>query len=1058
MRIRLLGGFDVYEGRQSIAAGAWRLRKAKTLVKLLALEPAHRLHRDQVVDRLWPELDVEAARNNLHQVLHAARRALASIGVDGAAALVLRDDLVILGPDGQVVTDLEEFEESVERATSRQDAAALAEALRPGAADLLPEDIYEPWARERANHLREWRVGKLLSLVDDDLTRRAPQTAVALLAPEVAVNALHEPLHRALMRALDAAGRHAEALVLFERLRAALQQELAAEPDSQTRQLYRDLLASRARDAGIPAVARAAPDATLPARVAPLVGRHRELDETARILAGTRLLTLTGPGGAGKTSLAVELARREAGRYPDGAFLVELGGVFDGGLVVEELGAALHLQLPSRDAPLDAVVAQLRDRELLLVLDNCEHLIDACARTATELLRGCARLTVLATSREPLRIEGEVTWRTPSLALPDPEHLPILEALAGVASLQLFVQRAAAVSPGFTLTADNAAAVAEICYRLDGMPLALELAAACTTMLAPQQIADRLGDAVGLLSRGHRGTITRQQTLAATLAWSHDLLADAERVLLRRLSVFAGSFTLEAAEWVGGEPVLAALGRLVDTSLVLAEPRADATRYRLLETVRQYALEKLRAAGEEAATRRRHCEWYVQFSEARDPEVSTRVVEVVPVSLDVEHDNLRAALAWALGHQPLAAMRLAVALWWYWLARGLFAEGRRWLEAVLAAAPQPSPMRSRALLALAVFDLRRGAARRLADIGAEAVAAADRGTARALALHEAGVLAYMRGRWAECWQRSVEAQTDGDVPEVGATAAYLQAMVLLGRGELPSARQAFRQARQALGEVTSQRPFFWTLMLGWVVERAERGPRLYFEETVLPGPHVSAAQARGYLLCNLAYLARMAGDLTEASAFIDEAITGFATLGDRDGEALAVNHLGCLHRVRGEYAAGRAALERSLRLRHEIGDRRAIGLTLSNLGVLAAAQGDLAQGLALLGQALDGFRETEDAPGRVALSITMAGVHAAHGDDAAARRLLTGVLPESRHIPGNHRATAWGYLMLGDVEQGLGHGEAAAHARSQAEELFHALGASTAGPAQTPPQVAANEC
>jgi predicted ATPase/DNA-binding SARP family transcriptional activator len=1044
VRIRLLGGFEVSEGERTVAAHAWRLRKAKTLIKLLALEPGHRLHRDQLIARLWPELDLAAARNNMHQVLYSARRALSTIGVDGSAVLVLHDDVVVLGPHGQLVTDLEELEERLERARSCRDTAALTEALRSHWAGLLPEDAYEPWVQDHASRLREWRVGTLLRLVADDPIGLDPQTAVALLAPEIAANPLHEPLHRATMRALDSAGRHAEALVLFERLRSALERELAAEPDAQTRALYRKLLASRARDAR----ALEAPATNLPARVVPLVGRGRELDETARILASTRLLTLTGPGGAGKTALAIELARREAGRYSDGAFLIELGAVFDADLVVEKLAAALRLQLPSRDGPLEAVIGQLRNRQLLIVLDNCEHLIDACAGMVTELLRGCARLTVLATSREPLRIDGEITWRTPSLALPDLRHLPMLEALAAVASVQLFVERAAAASPGFALANNNAAAVAEICYRLEGMPLALELAAACIPALSPQQVAARLGDVLGLLSRGNRARITRQQTLAATLAWSHDLLADKERVLLRRLAVFAGSFTLEAAERVGGgERVLGALARLVDTSLVLAESDANSTRYRLLETVRQYAMGKLQIAGEEAAVRKRHCEWYVEFSEARDPEVATGIVEVAPVSVDLEHDNLRAALTWALEHESAAALRLALALWRYWLARGLFAEGRRWLEAALAAVPRPSARRARALLALAVFDVRAGTARRLADIGAEAIAAAESGMGQTLSLIEDGVLAYMDGRWNDCWQRGVEAQVSGrGAVEVQATSAHMQAMVLLGRGELPAARHAFHEAQRALASVTSQQSFFRTLILGWFVEKPGPSPRLYLEETVLPGPHVSATQARGYVLCNLACLARMAGDTDEARRLVEEAVELFATLGDRDGEALARNHLGCVHRDRADYTASRTALERSLRLRHEIGDRRAIGLTLANLGVLAAAEGDPVRGLALLGQALDGFRETEDAPGRLAARLAMASVHLEGGDDAAARGLLAGTLPESRRTPGNHRATAWGYVMLADVERRLGRVNEAQQAMDQAGMLFRALGSALPWP------------
>ena len=608
-----------------------------------------------------------------------------------------------------MVTDVEEFQAAVDRAKASRDGTALAAALGQWSGDLLPEDAFEPWAQRHANRIGEWRTTLVMKLVEDDLVERDPLTAVAFLAPVVAANPLHEPVHRAMMRALAGAGRRAEALVLFERLRTVLQQELATEPEPLTRQLYRELLASSAQNAGSAQLHNPPRASNLPVRVAELVGRRRELDETARILTNARLLTLTGPGGAGKTTLAIELARQHHARYRDGVFLVELAALADGELIVEEVAEALGLQLPTRQAPVDSLVAQLRSRDLLIVLDNCEHLIDACARTVTELLQGCPEVSILATSREPLRIAGEVSWLTPSLAVPDPEHIISAEAIAGVASLQLFVLRAAAAAPGFALNDDNAAAVAEICYRLDGMPLALELAAACVPVLSPQQIAARLGDALTLLSRGRRATITRQQTLAATLTWSHDLLADDERVLFRRLAVFAGSFTLEAVEGVcaddlGQARALGALGRLVDTSLVLAESHGDVTRYRLLETVRQYATERLRAAGEESTIRDQHCDWYVEFAEARDPELSTSV-DVAPASLDVEHGNLRVALAWALGHEPPLALRLAVALWRYWLARSFFAEGCQWLETVLAAVPEQSVMRGRALLALAVFDL-----------------------------------------------------------------------------------------------------------------------------------------------------------------------------------------------------------------------------------------------------------------------------------------------------------------------------------------------------------------
>ncbi len=1053
VRIQLLGGFDVSAGNRRVVHNAWRLRKAKTLVKLLALEPGHRMHRDRVIEQLWPDLDPDAARNNLHQVLHAARRALATIGVDGPAILGLRDDVVVLGPDHPVVTDLEELQSAVRDTRANDgsaDASALVGLLERWHGGLLPEDAYEEWAQVHVAAAREWHLEAVLDLVETDLARDDPAGAVAVLTPVTGANPLHEPAHRALMRALADAGRRSEALTVFENLRGVLARDLAADPEWKTRQLYRQLLA------GADPEGRQAPGApgSLPARVTTLVGRDRDLRETDGILARTRLLTLTGPGGVGKTALAVELARRRSGRYPDGAFLVELGALDNGDLLVSEIARALRLELPSHRASADSLVTQLHDRELLVVLDNCEHLLDECARIVTRVLQRCPRVSVLTTSREPLRIDSEVTWRTPSLALPDPARMPPLEALAAIASVELFLRRASAATAGFTLTEDNADAVAEVCYRLDGVPLALELAAACAPILSARQIADRLGDALTLLDRGDRSRVTRQQTLAATLAWSHDLLTEEEQRLFRRLAVFAGSFSLAAVEAIcaaeADRPrVLPMLARLVDTSLVLAEPAGEVNRYRLLETVRQYAAERLRAAGERDELAARHCGWYVEFAEARDAEQATSVLVVPPADLDAEHENLRLAIEWGLRRDPAQALRLAVALWRSWLARGLLAEGCTWLETVLAAAPDPSSLRSRALYGLAVFDVRRGSTQRLEQIAAEGVAV-ERGlddpAGLARALVASSMLAYIRGAWADCRRTSLQAHdlaADCGADLVALSALHPLAMVHLGRGELPAARTVLDEIRVGLATLPERGPpFFAPMMLGYAVEGAGTDcPRLHFEETILLGRRVGAVQAGAYVLCNLAYLARLEGDVGAAQSLVEEAASVFRGLGDREGEALAVNHLGCLHRVRGDYEPARTAFERSLQIRHDLGDRRATGLTLGGLGVLTASEGAVDRGIGLLQEALAGFRATEDAPALVAMRLTMASVHVAAGNDDEAVRLLPETLRESRRIPGNHRATAWGYAMLGAIQRRQGRVNEAIQAFADAEGLFGALGA-----------------
>ncbi len=385
--------------------------------------------------------------------------------------------------------------------------------------------------------------------------------------------------------------------------------------------------------------------------------------------------------------------------------LVELASIADPALVAEETATALGVHLrPQRD-PIEALAERIADRNLLLVLDNCEHLLDAAVRLADGLLRACPNLRVLATSRERLRVPGEVAWRVPPLSLPGTDGSAPAATLDRYEAVSLFCQRATEAAPGFELTDDNAAAVAEICRRLDGMPLALELAAARAAALSVEQIAERLEDALGLLRGGSRAGLTRQQTLRATLVWSHDLLSESERVLYRRLGVFAGGFGLEAVEGIcaddglPADEILDRLAALIDKSLVHVETGYDGhARYRLLETIRQDARERLDEAGEGGGVQAAHRAWYLALAEAANRDADLRAPAQWPAErLDGEYDNLRTALASAIRDDPVAALRLACALWWYWMARSYFSEGYRLFESALAGAPsRPStaPARS----------------------------------------------------------------------------------------------------------------------------------------------------------------------------------------------------------------------------------------------------------------------------------------------------------------------------------------------------------------------------
>jgi predicted ATPase/DNA-binding SARP family transcriptional activator len=419
------------------------------------------------------------------------------------------------------------------------------------------------------------------------------------------------------------------------------------------------------------------------------VGREAETAELLRLLAASRLLTLTGAGGSGKTRLALQVATRLVADEALPVTWVDLAPLGSPDLLAQQVGAALGVT--GEGDGLDALVRALPEHRSVLVLDNCEHLVDGCAQLAEELLRRRASLTILATSREALGVPGERAWLVPPLAVPHDRHTRRDDVERSVAA-QLFVERARDAAAGFRLTDENAAAVAEVCRRLDGLPLALELAASWVRVLSPRQIADRLGDALRLLAGGRRTAVPRQQTLRAALDWSYALLSPTEQLLLQRFSVFAGSFTVEAAEAACGgdgihrDDVLDLLSSLVDKSLVAVQERDGAARYRLQEVVRQFAAERLGDAGGTAQAHARHLRYFLGVAEELGARIMTRAEQAAVDGLVQEHDDLRAALRWTLEQgDALSAARLALPLWSYWSHRGSRSEGEYWLREVCAA-------------------------------------------------------------------------------------------------------------------------------------------------------------------------------------------------------------------------------------------------------------------------------------------------------------------------------------------------------------------------------------
>ncbi|GAA1619452.1 hypothetical protein GCM10009744_02640 [Kribbella alba] len=1050
MQIQLLGGFGVDRGGEPVEPRAWRLRKARTLVKLLALTRDQRLHREVLLDTLWPDRDPTSAVNNLHQALHVARRALAGDGPTNGL-LELRDDVVSLLTDGLVDVDVRRFEQLTALARAGGDLADLRAAVAAYTGDLLPEDRFEDWAARPREELRENFCDLLVDLADTISAGGAQGyevEALDALQRALATNPLHERAARSLMRRHAAMGRRSEALARYEQLRDDLRAAYGTDPDPETRRLYRDLLTGSLEDE-----APRAPDLgghNLAPALTSFVGREREIADVRRLLSRGRLLTLTGVGGAGKTRLAEEAARRLVDSYPDGVWVADLVPVADPRLVADTVAAALGLDPAAGADPLRTLVARLAPRTLLLVLDNCEHLLAACAELANAVRRGCAGVTVLATSREPLRVPGEVTFRVPSLELPEPGDAGDLDRLGSLASVRLFLDRARDVRPDFVLDAGSTGSVVEICRRLDGIPLALELAAARMSHLEPAEIAERLSEALPLLGRS--GQITRHATLRAALEWSHELLSEDEQVLLRRLAVFAGSFSLVSAEQVCADErlpvrdVLDCLGRVVDKSLLQVERAGSHSRYRLLETIRQFALERLVEAGEVEQFDAAHSRHFLDVARHHDLERAAGVVVERPQLLDADHDNLRAALGWALRNDHQRALSLAVSLWPYWLARGHFVEGAGWLERVLEVAAAPSPERARALFALAVLDARRGLGDRLRGLGDAGVGVAEQSGDPAEVVYARvlrGTLLLSSANLDEVERTATKAVADAEAlgaAPAAAAARGLAAMAALFREDVTSAQQRFGDCLRHLGLIEATVvPFFPAVTLSLPLVPVDGLSVPVFEESWLLGRRVGAQQGRGYTLSALADAHRLAGDLDNAIDAVRRSVAVFTDIDDPAGLAHALNHLGCIERDRRLFEPADEHLREALRIRAQLGDRRGENVSLANLGLLSAAAGDLEAGRRFARQAVDRGEAVEDAPGVAGALLDLAVVELFAGERHAARVLAEQAV-EAFQPQGYLRLEAWTRLLAAELARDDNDSAALVRHGRTATELFARLG------------------
>jgi predicted ATPase/DNA-binding CsgD family transcriptional regulator len=664
------------------------------------------------------------------------------------------------------------------------------------------------------------------------------------------------------------------------------------------------------------------------------VGREREMGEVGRGLAATRLLTLTGAGGSGKTRLALEVARSLVGAYPDGVWLVELASLSEGALVPKEVAGALGV--PERPAqPLaDTLAEVLRDRELLLLVDNCEHLLQATARLVDRLLDSCPHLSVLATSREAICVEGETVWLVPPLSVP--EDGSASGELVGYESVRLFVERAKGRDSSFSLDVRNARAVTEICSRLEGIPLAIELAAARVGTLSLNEISERLASSIDLLTRGGRTAEPRQRTLRGTLDWSHELLEEPEKVLFQRLSVFAGGWTLKTAETVASgdgveeDEILDLLSGLVWKSLALAEEHGGGgLRYRMLEPVKQYARERLEDAGEGEAVRRRHADFFLALAERARPELRGPEDRKWLERLEREHDNMRAALSFALetGETELA-LRLAGALGTFWHMHSHSDEGRKWLEAALAKDDgTPVAVRIKTLEALYWLTHDRW----------------DHDRAQAIA--------------GEATELSAEAEIDSSL---AASLRIMSAGPAWMRGDYQRGRELLEESleisRKAGDRVMIAEALIQLAITAWGIGDVERAKEIYEEGAALCREAGYAFRLPDFLL-SLGYQLLLEGDYGRGAALNEEAAALCREHGYARSLNLSLDNLGWATLLGGDHQRARPFYEESLAVSKELGDRACASESLDGLACVATAEGQARRAGHLFGAA-EALRET----------------------------------------------------------------------------------------------------
>jgi predicted ATPase/DNA-binding SARP family transcriptional activator len=1026
VRIGILGPLEVRDadGRLLPVGGA-RLR---SLLIRLAISDGHAVPVDRLASDLWPGSGPADAANAVQMLVSRLRRAAGK-------------DLVEYGPTGYRLTipsgeiDAWAFERVVASARRRladgdhaTAADLIRQALQMWRGSALADAADASFATATITRLSELRLAAIEDRIDADLALGRGAELVPEVEELATEHPLRERLRGQLMRALYAAGRQADALGVFEDTRQALATALGVDPSPGLSAVHLAILRGElpgglptaTAGGSSPRASTARRHGNLPAQLTSFVGRDDELNRVGRLLAESRLVTLTGPGGAGKTRLSVEAAARFVDQVPDGVWFVPLAPVRDAIDVPQAILTALgahELGWPADPAeaarlaamePLDWLSDVLAARKLLLVLDNCEHVLDAVAWLAGRVLADAPGVRILATSREPLGLTGETLCPVPSLPLPPPDA----DAAGATANpaVRLFADRAAAVRPGFRIDADTSGPVVRICRALDGIPLAIELAAARVRALTVAQVADRLDDRFALLSVGTRGALPRHQTLRAIVDWSWELLDDTERMILRRLSVFGGGATPGSAEQVcslGGEHagIVDVIASLVDKSLVIAAGERQ-VRYRLLETVRAYAADRLAEAGEADQVAAAHAEYFLRLAERAEPELRSRDQLVWLDRLTAEHDNCSAALRHVIAAGDAAsALRFVRSLIWFWIMRDYDTEAGEWAAQAIRLAGDTPPdglADAHAICTIIVMISRAvadpaGAPPQLPDVLSQLTLPAH--TEHPLLALAAPMLAVLGGDRDRANQ-GLQAVAQNPDPWVRAARQALVGHLAINDGDIEAAVSELTDGYARFRELGDRFGLITCLTGLAEVAIARGGP----DEAVR-----ALEEARGYAAEGLAGhlgetmrvpLGRaraLAGDIAGARADLEEGVRSAEKLGELDDAASGYVQLSEIARRAGDLAGARDLLCRALDIvesRQRRPDISAVAATtFSKLGSLAEQDGDLAAAAEWHQRALDVLAEgvVVFLPSNSTLAVVVEGIAAlaaARGEPARAAELL----------------------------------------------------------------------